>query len=73
MGGDGADGNSAMVRKRSPHAAAERPDSATIGWMNVPGRVAAATLLSSLDPPARFVAHARAVAEVAAVLDPAVA
>jgi hypothetical protein len=36
--------------------------------MTVPGRVAAAALLSSLDPPRWFVAHARAVAEVAAFL-----
>src|SRR5687768_9582288 len=36
--------------------------------MTVPGRVAAAALLSSLDPPPWFVAHARAVAEVAAFL-----
>lgn len=36
--------------------------------MTVPGRVAAAALLSSLDPPTWFVAHARAVAEVAAFL-----
>jgi len=33
--------------------------------MTVPSRVAAARLLSSLDPPPWFVAHARAVAEVA--------
>jgi hypothetical protein len=33
--------------------------------MTVPGRVAAAALLMSLDPPPWFVAHARAVAEVA--------
>ncbi len=36
--------------------------------MTVPGRVAAAALLSSLDPPTWFVAHARAVAEVAGFL-----
>jgi hypothetical protein len=36
--------------------------------MTVPGRVAAAALLSSLDPPPWFVAHARTVAEVAAFL-----
>ena len=36
--------------------------------MTVPGRVAAAALLSSLDPPPWFVAHARAVAEVAGFL-----
>lgn len=36
--------------------------------MTVPGRIAAAALLSSLDPPTWFVAHARAVAEVAAFL-----
>jgi hypothetical protein len=33
--------------------------------MTVPGRAAAAALLCSLDPPPWFVAHARAVAEVA--------
>ena len=33
--------------------------------MTVPGRMAAAALLCSLDPPPWFVAHARAVAEVA--------
>ncbi len=36
--------------------------------MTVPGRVAAAALLSSLDPPPWFLAHARAVAEVAGFL-----
>lgn len=36
--------------------------------MTVPRRVAAAALLSSLDPPPWFLAHARAVAEVAAFL-----
>jgi hypothetical protein len=36
--------------------------------MTVLGRVAAAALLSSLDPPTWFVAHARAVAEVASFL-----
>jgi hypothetical protein len=50
----------------------ERPTtrllSATIGSMTVPGRVAAAALLFSLDPPPWFVAHARAVAEVAGFL-----
>ena len=45
-----------------------RSDWATIGWMTVPGRVAAAALLSSLDPPPWFLAHARAVAEVAGFL-----
>ena len=38
---------------------------ATIGMMTVPGRVDAAALLLSLDPPVWFVRHARAVAEVA--------
>ena len=38
---------------------------ATIGAMTVPGRVEAAALLLSLDPPPWFVRHARAVAEVA--------
>jgi hypothetical protein len=41
---------------------------ATIDSVTVPGRAAAATLLSSLDPPAWFLAHARAVAEVAGFL-----
>jgi HD superfamily phosphodiesterase len=36
--------------------------------MTVPGRVAAAALLLSLDPPSWFLHHARAVAEVAAWL-----
>src|SRR5512146_2691883 len=36
--------------------------------MTVPGRVEAASLLLSRDPPAWFVRHARAVAEVAAWL-----
>jgi len=36
--------------------------------MSVPGRVEAASLLLSLDPPAWFIRHARAVAEVAAWL-----
>ncbi|MBI3748225.1 MAG: HD domain-containing protein [Chloroflexi bacterium] len=36
--------------------------------MTVPGRVEAAALLLSLDPPAWFIRHARAVAEVAAWL-----
>lgn len=41
---------------------------ATIGSMTVPGRVEAANLLLSLDPPPWFVRHSRAVAEVAAWL-----
>ncbi len=44
------------------------PPSSTIEAMTVPGRVEAASLLLSLDPPAWFVRHARAVAEVAAWL-----
>ena len=44
--------------------AARRP-SGTIEPMTVPGRVDAAALLLSLDPPPWFVRHARAVAEVA--------
>ena len=39
--------------------------SGTIERMTVPGRVEAATLLLSLDPPAWLVRHSRAVAEVA--------
>lgn len=42
--------------------------SVTIEAMTVPGRVEAASLLLSLDPPGWFVRHARAVAEVAAWL-----
>ena len=42
--------------------------SATIGSMTVPSRSAAAALLLSLDPPPWALAHARAVAEVAAWL-----
>jgi hypothetical protein len=67
MVGAATHGNSANVRDRSQHPD-DRPDSATIEAMTVPGRVAAAALLSSLDPPAWFVAHARAVAEVAGFL-----
>lgn len=40
----------------------------TIERMTVPGRVEAAALLLSLDPPGWFLRHARAVAEVAAWL-----
>ena len=36
-----------------------------IGWMSVPGRVDAAALLLSLEPPAWHLRHVRAVAEVA--------
>ena len=50
-------------RPRRP-SAAPRP-SGTIEAMTVPGRVEAASLLLSLDPPPWFVRHARAVAEVA--------
>jgi HD superfamily phosphodiesterase len=42
----------------------DRP-SGTIKAMTVPGRVDAASLLLSLDPPPWFVRHARAVAEIA--------
>ena len=54
-----------------PDQAADRPGpvapgpSGTIESMTVPGRVDAASLLLSLDPPPWFVRHARAVAEVA--------
>ena len=41
------------------------PSSGTIGSMTVPGRVEAASLLLSLDPPSWFVRRARAVAGVA--------
>src|SRR5204863_4570636 len=61
-------------RSRRPNPAVPRSPSAgprpsgTIESMTVPGRVEAASLLLSLDPPAWFVRHARAVAEVAAWL-----
>jgi putative nucleotidyltransferase with HDIG domain len=42
--------------------------SCTIGRMTVPGRVDAAALLLSLDPPAWFLRHSQAVAEVASWL-----
>ena len=45
-----------------------RRASATILPMTIPGRVDAASLLLSLDPPTWFVRHARAVAEVAGFL-----
>ena len=48
-------------------AALQRP-SCTIDRMSVPGRVEAAELLLSLDPPAWFTTHSRAVAEVASWL-----
>ena len=48
----------------APPSAVPRP-SGTIEAMTVPGRVDAASLLLSLDPPPWFVRHARAVAEVA--------
>ena len=53
---------------RSPSGRAIRPAWATILPMTIPGRVDAASLLLSLDPPDWFVRHARAVAEVAAFL-----
>jgi hypothetical protein len=68
------------LRKPTPRATAGAPRTAvstpaggtaasgTIESMTVPGRVAAAALLFSLDPPSWFVAHARAVAEVAGFL-----
>ena len=52
---------------RGPAGRYARP-SATIRPMTIPGRVDAASLLLSLDPPDWFVRHARAVAEVAAFL-----
>jgi hypothetical protein len=67
MLGDGASGYPANVTDRSQHPDS-RADSATIESMTVPGRVAAAALLASLDPPAWFLAHVRAVAEVAGFL-----
>ena len=42
-----------------------RGRSGTIGPMTVPTRIEAAALLLSLDPPPWFLAHARAVGEVA--------
>ncbi len=53
---------------RSPSGRARRPAWATILPMTIPGRVDAASLLLSLDPPDWFVRHARAVAEIAAFL-----
>jgi 5'-deoxynucleotidase YfbR-like HD superfamily hydrolase len=44
---------------------AERARSCTIPTMSVPGRVAAASLLLSLDPPTWFLRHSRVVAEIA--------
>ena len=70
----------ALIPEREPAPVARRgpgrdrpgargaPLSSTIEPMTVPGRVEAASLLLSLDPPAWFVRHARAVAEVAAWL-----
>lgn len=52
----------------SPRSQAGLRGSGTIESMTVPGRVAAAALLSSLDPPPWFVAHASAVAEIASFL-----
>lgn len=51
-----------------PPSPARRLGSGTIESMTVPGRVAAVALLSSLDPPPWFVAHASAVAEIASFL-----
>src|SRR5512141_3033687 len=53
---------------RPPDRPVALPPSSTIEPMTVPGRVEAASLLLSLDPPAWFARHARAVAEVAAWL-----
>ena len=55
-----------LVATASPRRIpAARASSGTIETMTVPGRVEAASLLLSLDPPPWFVRHARAVAEVA--------
>ena len=54
--------------RATAHTRASALNSATIESMTIPGRVAAAALLSSLDPPDWFLAHARAVAEVAGFL-----
>ena len=51
-----------MPSRRLP---AGNPSSGTIEAMTVPGRVDAASLLLSLDPPPWQVRHARAVAEIA--------
>jgi hypothetical protein len=51
-----------------PTRLAREPGSGTIERMTVPGRVEAAELLLTLDPPAWFLRHARAVAEVASWL-----
>jgi hypothetical protein len=65
---------SPVPRRRLPRSFKTAPapvvasPSGTIEAMSVPGRVEAASLLLSLDPPAWFVRHARAVAEVAAWL-----
>ncbi len=52
---------SRLPRRRPPR----RRASCTIRPMTVPGRIDAACLLLSLDPPPWFIRHARAVAEVA--------
>jgi hypothetical protein len=59
--------NPGRRRCRGPSPVPAEP-SCTIEPMSVPGRVEAASLLLSLDPPAWSLRHARAVAEVAAWL-----
>ena len=54
--------------RRSRSGRAGRRPWATILPMTIPGRVDAASLLLSLDPPDWFMRHARAVAEIAAFL-----
>ena len=51
-------------RRHRAHGGRRRR-SCTIGRMTVPGRIEAAAILLSLDPPPWFLRHARAVAEIA--------
>ena len=63
-GGDAQLAGRAHAAATGPAGGGRRP-SGTIEPMTVPGRVEAASLLLSLDPPPWFLRHARAVAEVA--------